>query len=133
VRTGVAEVRDQAIVSDGITNDDLKIITSERMAEYTGSTGSYNQLWITTVSKANYELNPPPMDLNELNPISIPETKEEIKLPETDPSKIIELTGNEPKPFCDSCDSKGVRHKKECVNYIPTNGGRTVYVPKINA
>ena len=60
-RTGVTEIRDQDIISDGHSNMDLEVISAEKMAEYTGSpaTEPFHRLWEITVSKSNYELNPP--------------------------------------------------------------------------
>ena len=59
VRTGITEVRDQTVLSDGHTNDDLAVITKENLAEYVGSTGEFTHLWKVAVSKANFELHPP--------------------------------------------------------------------------
>lgn len=59
VRTGVTEIRDQDVVSDGYTIDDLKKITLEAMCEYIGSTETFARAWEITVSKVHYELNPP--------------------------------------------------------------------------
>lgn len=39
----------------------------------------------------------------------VPAVKEEVKPQEPISSKV-----SAPKPFCDSCDSRGVKHKKEC-------------------
>lgn len=59
-RTGVAEVRDQEVISDGFNNEDLKKITLEAMNAYIGSKEkSFMRAWEITLSKVNSELNPP--------------------------------------------------------------------------
>lgn len=69
VRTGITEVRDQTVLSDGHTNDDLAVITSEKLSEYVGSPMTdkvdFPHLWSVAVSKANFELHPP-ININEL-------------------------------------------------------------------
>lgn len=65
VPTGVAEIRDQEIISDGVTNKDLEVITVESMAEYVGSMESFSRLWELTLAKVKYELNPP-IDLKDV-------------------------------------------------------------------
>lgn len=59
VKTGVAEIKDQDVISDGFSQEDLKEITEARMIEYVGSTDSFPRLWELTVAKAKSELNPP--------------------------------------------------------------------------
>lgn len=58
-RSGITEVRDNMIVSDGTTDDDLSVINKESMERYVGSSGEFYHLWKTTISKAKYELYPP--------------------------------------------------------------------------
>lgn len=68
VKTGISEVRDQTLISDGTTTDDLKVITAEKMAEYVGSDvadTSYARLWELTLAKVKYELNPPTVVIGE--------------------------------------------------------------------
>lgn len=64
-KTGISEVRDQTLISDGTTMDDLKVITKEAMAEYTGSDpeDSFSHLWEVTLSKVKYELHPPTIEI----------------------------------------------------------------------
>lgn len=100
-QTGVKEVRDQDVVSDGHTNDNLTAISKEKMAEYTGSplTESFNRLWEITLAKVKFELNPPPVDLSSLQTSS-------------------ETTGTSTTSFCDTCDAKGpIKHKKTCPKF----------------
>ncbi len=63
--TGITEIRDQTVVSDGHTNSDLQAITLEKMAAYVGSpaTLSFSRLWEITLSKIKYELNPPVLEI----------------------------------------------------------------------
>ncbi len=98
VPNGIAEIRDQIVISDGYTNSDLERITKEKMAEYVGSTESFPRLWELTLAKVKYELHPP---LN-LETMLLPERT--LNSP------------NEIKKFCDKCTSKGVRHKNGCPN-----------------
>lgn len=58
-KSGITEVIDDRVISDGYNVDDLKGITSEKMVEYVGSEGSFPRLWEITVAKARYELMPP--------------------------------------------------------------------------
>ena len=64
--------------------------------------------------------------------ISIPKMQDFLGSDETDFWKLLELTINkaeaslpeelkpviDEKPWCNSCDSRGVRHKKTCPNFI---------------
>lgn len=121
VATGIAEIRDQEVISDGHSNADLEKITAAKMAEYVGSNESFPRLWELTLAKVKYELNPPIiLDISKM------ETKEQealvkglnnqgIKLEpvmEKTPTEVLEVK------FCDSCDSKGVRHKKVCPKFV---------------
>lgn len=90
-RTGITEVRDTTIVSDGTTNSDLESITSERMERYVGSKESYPRLWELTLAKVRYELNPP-MDLSSLQASN----KEELNGKNEENSKEEQATANEP-------------------------------------
>ncbi len=58
-RTGISEVRDNTVISDGHTLDDLAVITLERMCEYIGSEESFGRAWEITCAKAHSELHPP--------------------------------------------------------------------------
>lgn len=58
-RTGISEVRDETVVSDGRTFDDLAAITKEKMCAYVGSEENFLRAWELTVAKATYELHPP--------------------------------------------------------------------------
>lgn len=58
-RSGITEVRDTELVSDGTTFEDLAVVTSEKMSEYVGSQESFGRLWDLSIAKAKHELNPP--------------------------------------------------------------------------
>lgn len=58
-RNGASEIRDDYVVSDGYTYEDLAPITGVAMATYVGSEETFGRLWELTVAKAHYELNPP--------------------------------------------------------------------------
>lgn len=58
-RSGITEVRDQDVISDGHTYEDLKHITLERMCEYIGSQETFARAWEVTCAKAYSELHPP--------------------------------------------------------------------------
>ncbi len=112
-RTGVTEIRDQEVVSDGFTVDDLKRITLEKMCEYIGSEETFGRAWEITLAKVHSELNPPIGEIKRIDGeptiVEVLDTVEEVK------EEIIE----EKNPWCSTCDSKGVRHKKECPKYEP--------------
>ena len=112
IPNGIAEIRDQTVISDGYTNDDLRRITSDKMAEYVGSVESFSRLWELTLSKVKSELNPP-IDLADLT--------EEPIVNDVVPETIVEPTPV-PTKFCDFCDSKGQRHKATCTKPGVING-----------
>ena len=65
-RTGISEVRDDTLISDGYTNTDLQAITREKMAEYVGSSAedtAFHRLWELTLAKIKFELNPPTIEI----------------------------------------------------------------------
>jgi len=59
-RTGISEIRDQTVISDGYCNADLEGITKEKMAEYTGFplTESFMHLLEKTLAKVQSDLHP---------------------------------------------------------------------------
>jgi len=58
-QTGVCEVRDNVVISDGYRFEDLATITAQKMAEYVGSEDTFPRLWELTCAKVRFELNPP--------------------------------------------------------------------------
>lgn len=118
-RSGITEVRDQTLISDGTTNDDLaKAFTIESLCNYVGSKETFARAWEIAVSKAKYEVNPP-INLPVMEPID-PNPSANPSAPITDPALLL------PAPtevkFCDLCDSKGLRHQKECTKPGLVNG-----------
>jgi hypothetical protein len=92
------------IESDGHTVDDLRGLNVESMQAYSGSKSvDINELFAECAAKALDVLHPPEASLEA--PLEAPITPVEALLP---PSAT-----QEPR-FCDSCDSKGGRHKKDC-------------------
>ncbi len=97
-RTGITEIRDQTVISDGYSNTDLEAITSERMKAYVGesseSTVSFARLWELTLAKAHYELNPPVMTIGE----------DTVEAPKS-------------TRYCNTCASQKGRHYKGCPKF----------------
>ncbi len=59
-RTGVSEIRDQELISDGYSVEDLKAFNLGSMGTYVGSEQTdMLHAWLVTCSKARFELNPP--------------------------------------------------------------------------
>jgi hypothetical protein len=58
-QSGITEVRDQYVISDGHTYEDLAVITLDKMCEYIGSRETFARAWELTCAKAYSELYPP--------------------------------------------------------------------------
>lgn len=58
-RSGITEIRDQEVLSDGHTYEDLGVITHEMMNKYIGSEESFARAWELSVMRAYSELHPP--------------------------------------------------------------------------
>jgi hypothetical protein len=88
------------IESDGFTVDDLRALNVESMQAYSGSKATdINELFAECAAKALDILHPPEA------PPEAPITPQEPLIP-------IPAT---PEPrFCDTCDSRGLHHKKGC-------------------
>lgn len=56
--TGVREIIDDRVISDGYSNTDLQSITLEKMIAYIGSEETFPRAWEMSCAKANSELNP---------------------------------------------------------------------------
>lgn len=98
-RTGITEIRDQTVVSDGHTNTDLEAITADKMSAYVGSeidSLDFSRLWTITLSKVKFELHPPTLEIQ--------------------PDGIIVDVPQAPK-YCDTCVSTAGRHRKGCPKY----------------
>lgn len=108
-RTGITEIRDQTVVSDGHTNTDLEAVTADKMAAYVGSplgTLSFSRLWEITLSKVKYELHPPMLEIQPNGLIT-------DVVPITNPAYLLEA----PKKYCDNCVSTKGRHRKGCPKF----------------
>lgn len=140
VKTGVAEVRDQTVISDGVTNDDLSVISFEKMTEYVGPAEDFHKLWQITVSKANYELHPP-IDILDLADLGFKEVSNEEFTQIQTQAQTAELNAMTPTlevkdingdvilsvpndqivtitpRYCDTCDSTKGRHRKGCPKF----------------
>ena len=58
-KSGITEIFNGDVVTDGRTKDDLAVLTSKSMSEYVGSEASFGRLWELTIAKAYSELNAP--------------------------------------------------------------------------
>ena len=58
-RSGISEIRDQTVISDGHTYEDLAVITHELLNEYIGSEETFARAWEIACMKAYSELHPP--------------------------------------------------------------------------
>lgn len=130
-RTGATEIRDQEVVSDGYNAEDLKSISLEKMTEYIGSEETFTRSWEITLAKVHAELNPPvaivgnidgepvAVDIVEPMPEAVKEMAEVTSEVVEEPKSVINFTPEEVvPPFCNYCASKGVRHLKDCPNYV---------------
>lgn len=126
-KTGIAEIRDQTLISDGITNTDLQLLTPEKLSEYVGSVDTLPRLWDLTIAKARYELNPPTIEMG----VGLI-TQDQVKIlntplgttAATDPisAQAPKTIDSEKPKFCDFCESGGVRHKANCTKPGIVNG-----------
>ena len=101
-RTGPAEIRDEHVITDGYTNSDLRVFTSESMEKYVGAPATFMRLWEITIAKARSIVNPPQVEVG----VGVIDSPIQVS-PET-----LEVAPS--AKFCDSCDSKAVRHKNDC-------------------
>lgn len=65
-RSGVSEIRDQEVISDGHTYDDLAVITLDLMNDYIGSVETFARAWEVSCAKAYSELHPPVGTIQEI-------------------------------------------------------------------
>lgn len=78
-RTGITEVIDQTVITDGYRAEDLINITLEKMVAFVGSEESFMRAWELTTMKAHSLLNPPTVFIGtqeELNKVTGVELKE---------------------------------------------------------
>jgi hypothetical protein len=102
-KNGVTEIRDQEVISDGHTYDDLAHITRDRMNDYIGSEETFARAWELTCMKAHSELHPPvgtvgisKEDLEKLAPL-VDDTVTDVFI-ENEPTKKSTFSALEPKP-----------------------------------
>lgn len=57
--SGVTEIRDQDVITDGRTINDLEALSLERMCDYIGSEETFARAFELTIAKAHAELHPP--------------------------------------------------------------------------
>jgi hypothetical protein len=96
-RTGVSEIRDDEVISDGYSDDDLSNITKEKLIGITKLSDefSFQSMWELLIAH--------------INPVEIPETIES----EGETLVFDKL----PEIYCTTCTSKKGRHKKGCPKY----------------
>ncbi len=66
--SGVVEIRDQELITDGRTVQDLEKLNAESMAAYVGSEESFSRLFELTIAKAKSVLNPPVGEIKAIEP-----------------------------------------------------------------
>lgn len=95
-RSGITEVRDQTLISDGTTNEDLnEAFTQSTLEAFMGHGDTFPHLWIATVKKVTDIVYPP------------------ATVPTPEPLEVVEDTVKE--PFCTGCDAVGpIKHKSNC-------------------
>jgi hypothetical protein len=113
VKTGPVEVRDEHVITDGFTNNDLSVFTAESMYSYAGEVASFGRLWELTVRKAHDKLNPPEVIGSGVIDSIIQVSDETLEV----------APNNEPKAMCDTCPTKGFRHHKGCPKYDGKGNG----------
>lgn len=92
-KSGITEIRDQDVISDGTTNEDLKALTLDALNEYVGSKEEFPRAWELALMKANYELNPPAVEIG-AGAITI---KEELPAEENKEETNDKATAKKPK------------------------------------
>lgn len=83
-KSGMTEIRNEELLSDGRTLEDLKVINSESMANYVGSDESFGRLFELTLAKSHAELHPP------VGTISRPQDEEPVVPPKVENALIQE-------------------------------------------
>ena len=102
------------IQSDGHTIDDLRAMNVESMQAWLGfqtidPEADINALFVLCARKAEQNLTPPAVE-NVLQEVA--------KNIESKPEEPKEVKPELPKPFCEHCTSKGVRHLKTCTRLL---------------
>lgn len=102
------------VLSDGYSYEHLKLITLEKMNAMLGTTS--NNFYATFKTLL--------LHLDDVIGGESVVIEEEVIIVEATPEEFQEVfegvvgsIGDGKPPFCESCDSKGVRHKKVCPKY----------------
>lgn len=90
-RSGITEIRDETVLTDGRTQDDLLAITQEKLEKFCKQQGQFADLFKIAVKKVQFQIG----------------------------GMVISADGITKMPvrYCDTCDSKRGRHRKGCPNY----------------
>lgn len=80
-RTGVTEIRDQDVISDGYTVHDLANITLNKMCAYIGSEETFARAWELTIAKVYSELHPPAGTIGSAPAVLLQPPVEDLKEP----------------------------------------------------
>lgn len=107
-RSGYTHVVGNKVETDGYTNENLAKMSIEALRAYTGADSQdFTDLFKLTLIKIYEELKPPEVLVNGEPP------EVEANIEKTPEQLVEEVVGK--APFCDSCESKGVRHLKTCL------------------
>lgn len=92
--SGITEIRDQTVITDGRNADDLLAITHEKMNEYIGSEETFLRAWEISCAKAYSELHPP-VGIIKSHEAGVPEgghEQENVEVISTQPKKNAKKT-----------------------------------------
>lgn len=90
-QSGIIEIRNEEVLTDGKTNQDLEAITKEKLVEYCKQDGEFSFLFNIAVKKAKFRAGGITISKND----------------------IIVMD----KPYCETCPAKSGRHKKGCPKF----------------
>jgi hypothetical protein len=98
-RTSFSEIRDDVVISDGYSDDDLSLITKDKMCEITGLPCelSFSSLWEVMVVKLTNDVY------------------DKAVMPDT--SGLTNDVFTLATPYCTTCTSTKGRHKKGCPKF----------------
>lgn len=125
-RTGMTEVINEDVVTDGYRMEDLKEITLEKMTAFIGSEESFMRAWELTVMKTRSLLNPPQVFIG--TPVQLEELQSGAVLPvlkEVSNQEFEETTGTkievpvDQEAFKDSIGSIGDSVAPEIIETAP--------------
>jgi sucrose-6-phosphate hydrolase SacC (GH32 family) len=100
------EVRNQEVITDGVTNGDLEVVTKEKLAEYTNKKeGTFAELFELAVKQVTNILQ------------KEADQKLELHKAMLNGSVTVMPQVPEVKKYCDTCTSTKGRHKKGCPKF----------------